>query len=74
MVIHHDKKGGEGGITEKASGTKALVGGANALLWLQRPTGEQKATLTVSGREVEEATLDAEFRNRQWTVWPTEEP
>lgn len=73
IVVHHDRKGSDGGITEQASGSKALTGGANALLWLQRPVGETDGTLTVTGRDVEDAVLECQFRDRAWTVWPQED-
>lgn len=73
MVLHHDRKGADGGITESASGSKALTGAANVLLWLERGVGETDGTMKVTGRDVEDAVLACEFRDRAWTVHPPEE-
>ena len=73
LVIHHDRKSEGGGITDKASGSKALPAACNVVMWLQRSTGEANGTLTVTGRDVADVSLQCKFEERSWTVFPETE-
>ncbi len=74
LVIHHDRKGDSSGMTEKASGTKALTGAANAVLHLERGMRETKGTLSMIGRDgIQESVLTGEFIDRKWTFDPPAE-
>lgn len=68
VLVHHDKKGKDVGITETPSGSKALTGNANALLWLEREVGRPEGRLTVTGRSVMETELVATLDCGRWSL------
>lgn len=68
VLVHHDKKGVGQGMTESPSGSKAVTGTPNALLRLERQIGDSTGTLTITGRSVEETTLDAAFQKTFWAL------
>ncbi len=70
LLVHHDRKGSEGGITDRQSGSKALPGAATSIMWFRREVGETEGSLTVTGRGVPEMALPATFDKRrlQWDI------
>lgn len=73
LLVHHDKKGTEEGITDKMSGSKALSGASSSLLWLVRTVGEENGHLMVSGNHAQEGPLECSFVDRKWVVEPRQE-
>lgn len=71
LLAHHDNKGQSNDVTVVSSGTKALTGAANSILWLQRTPTEGRGTLKITGREVMSRELIADFdvASRSWDVW-----
>ncbi len=75
LVIHHDRKSdSDGGMMDKASGSKALLAAANSVLWLQRKIRETAGTMSITGRDgIQESVLAGQFFDRRWTFEPPKE-
>jgi len=71
ILVHHDRKTPGGGITSQASGSKALSGAPNALLWLKRDVGNPIGELEATGRDIEDQKYEAEFHHRAWSLTKT---
>jgi hypothetical protein len=57
LVVHHTRKSAAEDALDLISGSTGLTAAADAALVLQRARGEAEATLTVTGRDLEEREL-----------------
>lgn len=55
IVVHHIRKLASDDFVDSVSGTNGLAGAADSIITLTRPRHEDEATLSVTGRDVEEA-------------------
>lgn len=69
VLVHHVRKAGSDDFLESVSGTNGLAGAADATLVLRRARNQADATLSVTGRDVEEAehALSFEPLTGAWT-------
>ena len=67
LAIHHTRKQGADDFLDEMSGTQGLAGAADAILVLKRSRGEADATLSVTGRDVEEAEYALSFTSQTGT-------
>lgn len=67
LAIHHDNKTKSENAMDAISGSRAMTGACNSILWLQRPTGASRGQLSVTGRDVEEATLSGDLVGCRWS-------
>ncbi len=73
VVLHHTRKAlnFEGDWTQEVSGTQGIAGTVDTILLFKRPRGEAKATLMVTGRDVDEEkqyALRGDARTLSWTL------
>ncbi|HZR38760.1 MAG TPA: AAA family ATPase [Ktedonobacteraceae bacterium] len=70
LLVHHLRKMGSSDPMDEISGTTGLIGATDCNMVLQRERGQDFATLTISGRDVEEQTLDLKFDTGSalWTI------
>lgn len=70
LAIHHVRKNKTGDVFDGVSGSSGIIGPADAVWVLQRPRTESRGTLTVTGRDVEEMELSAEFdkESNRWSI------
>jgi len=61
LVIHHLRKATADDVFDTISGTLGLTGSADTILVLQRSRGVADATLSVTGRDIEERELALQF-------------
>jgi hypothetical protein len=61
LVVHHTRKQGADDFLEQVSGTQGLAGAADAVAVLSRSRGSAEATLSITGRDVEEASYAMNF-------------
>ncbi|GAB3265244.1 AAA family ATPase [Kineosporia babensis] len=57
VLIHHVRKAGSEDFLQEVSGTNGIAGAADATLILKRPRGQADGTLSITGRDVEEAEI-----------------
>ncbi|GAB6901546.1 AAA family ATPase [Kineosporia succinea] len=57
VLIHHVRKAGSDDFLQEVSGTNGIAGAADATLILKRPRGQADGTLSITGRDVEEAEI-----------------
>lgn len=67
LVVHHDRKG-EGEFIQKASGTYAITGKAQAVWSFQRDGTEHSARLEYSGKNIPDGMLHLKF-DRPNLMW-----
>jgi len=70
LAVHHDNKSRAEDGLDAISGSRAITGAANSILWLTRTHGEADGKLHVMGRDVIEEKLAGRFEARLWTFWP----
>jgi hypothetical protein len=72
IVIHHNRKGGnlDGDHMESALGSTGINATADCTLTMRRKRGENEATLSVTGRDVEDAAYTLSWNSAlcSWTV------
>ena len=72
IVIHHNRKGGDqdGDHMESALGSTGIVATADATITMRRKRGASEASLSVSGRDMEDAsyTLSWDKDICSWTI------
>ena len=73
VLVHHLRKTSqnnrdEGDAFERISGSQGLMGAADTAMLLIRERGRREASLRVTGRDVDEATLDLCFESGVWTL------
>ncbi len=61
VLVHHTRKAADGDALNTVAGSVGLTGAADATCILKRPRGENKGTLFITGRDVEEGTSALEF-------------
>lgn len=61
VVLHHTRKAAAEDFLDTVSGTQGIAGAADALLVLARSRGQADATLSVTGRDIEEAEYALTF-------------
>jgi hypothetical protein len=61
LVLHHTRKAGSDDFLDTVSGTNGLAGAADAVLVLKRSRGQADAELSITGRDVEEASYALRF-------------
>ena len=61
VVLHHTRKASAEDFLDTVSGTQGIAGAADALLVLARSRGQADATLSVTGRDIEEAEYALTF-------------
>jgi len=73
LAIHHDNKTLSEDTFDRISGSRALMAVADGALYLQRNRGQENAILKVTGREVEDQSLNLHF-DRRLKAWFTGHP
>jgi hypothetical protein len=70
VIVHHTRKAGAEDALDAVSGSTGLTAAADAVLVLQRARGQGDATLSVTGRDIEERELALRFdqTTMQWTL------
>lgn len=68
LTVHHSRKAGSDDFMDSTSGTQGLNGAADFTIVLQRPRGESEATISISGRDVEEGSYAAVSENGSWRI------
>lgn len=69
MLIHHDRKAGDGGdFVDSVSGTHGLAGVADTTLVLDRARMEDYGRLRLTGRDVQERELVLRRVGPVWTL------
>ncbi|MFZ1382342.1 MAG: AAA family ATPase [Scrofimicrobium sp.] len=68
VVVHHARKAFAADFMDATSGTNGLNGAADYTIVLERPRGEDKALIRISGRDVEEGTYAAQMPQGIWTL------
>jgi len=61
VVVHHTRKSSADDFLDTVSGTQGLAGAADAILVLRRTRGSSDATLSVTGRDIEETDYALSF-------------
>jgi len=61
VLVHHLKKGSETDVFNQISGSIGLSGAADAMMVLKRARMDAEATLSITGRDVEETELALKF-------------
>jgi hypothetical protein len=54
VICHHDRKAGGEDWVDKASGTKGITGGPDAIMYLERKRNETAGALHITGRDIAE--------------------
>lgn len=67
LVVHHLRKEEAADIHDCVSGTLGITGAADGSLILQRQRGDGAATLSVTGRDMEESEHGLRFERGIWT-------
>lgn len=67
-IVHHTRKMGSEDFGDRISGTQGLLGAADSGLVLTRSRTEAKGTLSVTGRDVEEAEYGLALRDGLWLL------
>lgn len=72
ILVHHTRKeGDEGNIFNTISGSNGLMGAADASIVIKKPDRfENKAVLSITGRDVLEQQLDLLFVDNKWILDP----
>jgi DNA primase/DNA-binding transcriptional ArsR family regulator len=65
LVLHHTKKGSEENVFDEISGTTGLTGAMDTMMVLKKKNN--KYTLHVTGRDVQEAEYEVEFNEDNFT-------
>jgi hypothetical protein len=68
LVLHHANKANHEDFRDSASGCMSLIGGADNYWSLRRMPRSEEATLSITGRDVEEQQLAMQFKDGYWTV------
>lgn len=68
LTVHHSRKAASDDFMDSTSGTQGLNGAADFTIVLQRPRGENEATISISGRDVEEGSYAAVSENGSWRI------
>lgn len=69
LLIHHENKGGKTDFVDSVSGSAGIPGAADSILVLKKERMEKRATMHVTGRDIEERTLALEWDDRTaWTL------
>lgn len=63
VICHHDRKSGGEDWMDKASGTKGITGGPDAVMFLERGRSEAAGALHVSGKDIAENDYALMFRD-----------
>lgn len=68
VVLHHTRKASAEDFLETVSGTHGLAAAADSVLVMKRARTSADATLSVTGRDVEEAQYPLRFDRGAWTL------
>lgn len=70
LVVHHDRKSteGDGDIFTKISGTRAITGACDTMLYLERKRGEQVGKLHLTGRDVADQEIELIRSGLSWKI------
>jgi hypothetical protein len=69
LVVHHTRKSASDDPFATVSGTQALPGAADGTLLLERPRGEARGRLHVTGRDIkEDGEYVVEFEGCRWSM------
>lgn len=68
ILIHHTRKSAADDPLTEVSGSTALTAAADAVLVLRRNRAEQDASLTVTGRDFDDAELNIQWNNGLWSL------
>ena len=70
LIVHHTRKAGADDVFDTISSSTGLTGIVDAMMVLRRARGEATATLSVTGRDIEEQDLAMRFDpvTALWTI------
>jgi hypothetical protein len=68
IVVHHVRKAGASDFVDGVSGTNGIAGSADTVVVLNRARQDNKATLSVTGRDISEAEFALTFNEGQWQL------
>lgn len=68
LVVHHTRKASADDFLDTVSGTNGIVGSADATLVLSRSRNEADATLSITGRDVEERSHALALSHGRWRL------
>ena len=68
LIVHHTRKMGDSDVMNTVSGTNAITGAADFTWVIKRNRNDNDATLTITGRDVEERVADISFRGYRWEM------
>ena len=68
ILVHHNRKQADLDWMSETSGSTGLTGAVDGTISIKRQRGEDLATLSVSGRDVDEQELAMRFTDGLWTV------
>lgn len=68
VVVHHTRKAVAEDYLDAVSGTQGLAGAADSVLVLARTRGGADATLSITGRDVEETAYAMSLVSGRWTL------
>jgi hypothetical protein len=68
LVITHDRKAGSEDWMTRVTGTRGVTGAADFVIFIHRDRGSEFGTISVSGRDVEDASFNVRFNVTGWTM------
>lgn len=68
VAVHHSRKNSSEDFLEEVSGTLGLAGSVDTVIALKRARTRGEATLSVTGRDVEEMVYAVNFANGKWAA------
>lgn len=71
VIVHHAAKAKHDDFLASVSGTYGITGSADTTLFVRRKREEHFGTITVTGRDVPDATQSVRFDGKLWTEAPT---
>jgi len=76
LLIHHLRKSSATDVMDEVSGTTGLTGAVDCIMVLQRERGQRQATLTITGRDVQDQSLNLTFDEdtARWSLKPPRAP
>ena len=67
LLVHHSNKGGSGSSwLSRVSGTQAMAGGADYIIFLEREDSEEVGVMHTTGRGAKSASYDVEMVDGRW--------
>ena len=74
VIVHHAAKAKQDDFLASVSGTYGITGSADTTMFLKRKREEHFGTITVTGRDVPDATQSVRFDGMLWTSAPPSLP